>query len=91
MKQLILVPEGWPCTLRECPPGNFVLNDQLCFKTEYGAFKSVGDTKVPGDQIKWTVTHDVDAYNSAGEHMGVKEDEMVQPVIATWEESEGWH
>jgi hypothetical protein len=35
MKILRVVPEGWPCTLEECPPGHFTHKDQLCFKTEY--------------------------------------------------------
>ena len=33
---LIVVPDGWPCSLEDCPPGFFVFQNQLCFKTEYG-------------------------------------------------------
>jgi hypothetical protein len=36
MKQLVIKPTDWPCTTTDCPPGFFVSNDQLCFKTEYG-------------------------------------------------------
>ena len=36
MKRMIIKPEGWKCKLYECPPGFFVFNDHLCFKTEYG-------------------------------------------------------
>lgn len=36
MKQITLVPSGWPCTLEECPPGPFIVSDRLCFKSEYG-------------------------------------------------------
>ena len=35
MKTLSIKPDGWPCTLLECPPGFFVYEDSLCFKTEY--------------------------------------------------------
>ena len=33
-----IVPDGWPCTLEECPPGPFVsveYPNSLCFKSEY--------------------------------------------------------
>lgn len=36
MRRLIIEPDGWPCKLSECPPGHFVFDDSLCFKTEYG-------------------------------------------------------
>ena len=38
MTKLLIVPDGWPCTLEECPPGPFVTLDNpnlLCFKSEY--------------------------------------------------------
>lgn len=35
MKYLILVPDQWQCKLEECPPGFFVYEDELCFKSEY--------------------------------------------------------
>ncbi len=37
MRRLIIKPFDWKCSLDECAPGFFVYNDQLCFKTEYGA------------------------------------------------------
>lgn len=46
MRYLIMAPWGWPCKLNECPPGHFVYNDQLCFKSEYGedqAYNSAGE------------------------------------------------
>jgi hypothetical protein len=36
MKMLVINPNGWPCTFIECPPGLFVVNNDLCLKTEYG-------------------------------------------------------
>lgn len=35
MKQIKLVPYGFQCTLAECPPGLFLFNDEVCFKSEY--------------------------------------------------------
>ena len=28
-------PDGWPCTLADCPPGFFVFEGSLCSKSEY--------------------------------------------------------
>lgn len=43
-------PEGWPCTLAECPPGLFEYNGSIGFKSEYlnsegniEAFNSAGE------------------------------------------------
>jgi len=36
MKQLKIVPDGWLCTLGQCPPGLFVFQNCLGFKSEYG-------------------------------------------------------
>jgi hypothetical protein len=47
VKKLIIVPDGWKCKLNECPPGFFVYDNQLCFKTEYGkdeVYCSSGET-----------------------------------------------
>lgn len=38
MRQMLILPEGWPCTLKEAPPGPFVTLTHptlLCFKSEY--------------------------------------------------------
>ena len=35
MKKLVLNPDSWECTLEECPPGLFVFEGMVCFKTEY--------------------------------------------------------
>ena len=36
MKQLRIVPDGWPCLLGECRCGLFMFKDCLGFKSEYG-------------------------------------------------------
>lgn len=43
MIRKLIIPDGWPCVLAECPPGPFIpvsAPDQLCFKTEYGQKES---------------------------------------------------
>lgn len=36
MKKLVLVPDGWPCSLEECPPGLFLSeNKNIGLKSEY--------------------------------------------------------
>ena len=35
MKLLMIEPRGWPCALKEAPPGHFLFTDTLCFKSEY--------------------------------------------------------
>lgn len=81
MLKLIVVPDGWKCTLEECPPGFFVRThsegvNTLCFKTEYRE----DDGKIQ-------------AFNEAGEWFacGASSEEerrllIVQPVIAKWED-----
>jgi hypothetical protein len=73
MKRLLIEPSGWPCTLKECPPGFFLYEKQLCFKTEYGK------------AINFQGPYEPDAYNSAGEHFCLLDAE-VQPVTDRWEE-----
>ena len=35
MRQIILGPKGWPCSYEDCPPGLFLADNQICFKSEY--------------------------------------------------------
>lgn len=49
-------------TLADCPPGPFLFDGALGFKTEYGAMETVGPVDVPGDQVRWTVGRYPDAY-----------------------------
>lgn len=81
MKRLVINPEGWPCTLAECPPGHFLFGEYLCFKTEYAQ-------EVKGDYFP-------QSYCETGEFFwgGTKTHEersrlIVQPVTAEWEEYE---
>ena len=74
MKQLLVEPEGWPCTLEECRPGFFVYKDNLCFKSEYGGSVNCEAFVGSGE------------YLSAG---GLPHNEIiVQPVVECWSEVE---
>lgn len=70
-----IVPDGWPCSLLEAPPGPFVTlthPDLLCFKSEYAQ----DDGRVK-------------AFNSAGEYFcGEGNSEIVQPVIMIEEDDQ---
>ena len=35
MKRLILKPSGFPCSYAEARPGHILVDNQLCFKSEY--------------------------------------------------------
>jgi hypothetical protein len=35
MRRLIIEPEGWPCTLDECPPGLFMYEGTLAIKSAH--------------------------------------------------------
>jgi hypothetical protein len=73
MKRLVMVPDGWPCSLGESRPGFFIWQDNLCFKDEYG---SAGNSFNSAGEIFWG-------------GVTTKEDRsrlVVQPVEPTWEE-----
>ena len=70
MKRLIIVPDQWQCPLKECPPGFYMYEDNLCFKSEYG-FEVFCDS----GEYFWG------GVNNKEETMEF----MVQPVIAKWE------
>lgn len=70
MKILKIVPYGWPCSLEECPPGHLV------FGGEHLGYKTEYSNGVGK----------IDAYNAGGETLCISETEIVQPVIAEWEE-----
>ena len=65
MKKMIIRPTDWECTLKECPPGLFMRNGYLGFKTEYGPEIEVfnesgevfwGGVKTKGDRDNVLVT-----------------------------------
>lgn len=65
-------PVAWPdreaVALADCPPGLFLFNGTLGFKTEYRGMETVGPVNVPGDQVRWRVgTHSEVYVASSGE------------------------
>lgn len=78
MKQLILVPDGWPCSLDECPPGLFVWNDHIGFKTSYKA----------DDDAMEVYSASGDAFWYGGRNYSERSKIIVQPVSAEWIDDE---
>jgi len=74
MKRFILKPEGWLCQLKECPPGFFIYNNSLCFKTEY----KPEEVYCESGEIFWGGT-------TKDEMRQILD---VQPVVAHWEQFE---
>lgn len=73
-------------TLRECPPGPFLFEGRLGFKTEYGAMETVGPVNVPGDQVRWTVGNGIDVYVMASGEVfwgGAKSKEERDKLLVT--------
>ena len=64
MKTVTLVPDGWECSVEECPPGFFWYQGQLCFKTEYRSngdievYNSAGETFMPRQVTVQPVTYE---------------------------------
>lgn len=85
MREVRLVPHGWPCTLAECPPGPFVAVDRpdaLGFKTEYGRSQLAPecDPAQPGDRLRFVVSRLPDAY-CLGSGEAWCADVLVQPLV----------
>lgn len=77
MRRLVIIPDGWDCTIDECRPGHFLHGDVLGFKSEYSTHSSA-------------TCSNGGAFNSAGEyfHTPLKGKTVVQPVSYVWEEYE---
>lgn len=75
MRTLKLVPDGFPCKLKECPPGLFLCGADVGLKTEYGADEAYCDSGESfwGDKNKGGETGDT----------------IVTPLVAEWIDLEG--
>lgn len=73
MKRIEIKPDGWPIQIEECPPGFFMYEGQLCFKSEY-------KTEASNYQ-------DMEVFNSAGEYF-MPRNVLVQPVEVVETEEE---
>jgi len=78
MKKLVLKPEGWACTLEECPAGLFVFNDSICFKSEYRTDEGQLEAYNEAGEFFWGGTK---TYSERAKL-------VVQPVISEWEDKE---
>lgn len=72
MKQLNIVPHGFPCCLIECPPGLFLFDGTLGFRTEYGTMDSY-------------VVESGEAFWGGASDDGARAKLLVQPCIVEWE------
>lgn len=74
MKRLELIPNGWACTLDECPPGHFLFHEMVGFKSEYrnneGRIEAYCDT----GEAFWGGTTKHEDTNKL----------IVQPLTARW-------
>ncbi len=57
MLRAIIRPSDWACSVEECPPGHFMVDSQLCFKTDYltdgkpQIFNSAGEMAYFDEQV----------------------------------------
>lgn len=59
MKTVEIIPSGWPCALRDCPPGLFIFGQSLGFKSEYvGNDGRIDAFCVESGEIFWGGTSD---------------------------------
>lgn len=74
MKRMIIAPNGWECRLSECPPGAFIFEGHLCFKSEYTVDDNNVEAYNEGGEFFWggTDTH------------SERHNLIVQPVKAVW-------
>ena len=72
-KVLRILPNGWPCKLSECPPGLFVYQGSVCFKTEYRV-DGFSECYAESGEVFWGGTSDKE----------LREELVVQPCRADW-------
>lgn len=86
MKCMTLKPDGWTCTLAECPPGFFVFQDDLYLKTEYSATLN----SVEGEPEAYCSSGEVFWGGAKGvngvETCKIRRQLVVQPVLVHWQE-----
>lgn len=57
----IIKPNGWPVVIEDCPPGHFIYEGQLCFKSEYNTcevFNSAGEYFMPREVMVQPVDYE---------------------------------
>lgn len=74
MRKLELKPDGWPCKLKECPPGLFLCGETVGLKSEYKSENGNSEAFCDSGEAFWG-----DANRG-----GTADDTIVQPLIAEW-------
>lgn len=75
MKILVLKPEGWSCSLDECPSGLFLYNDNVCFKTEYHTTDGLVEAYCESGEVF-----------VGGVSSKERDNLIVQPLVSEWDE-----
>lgn len=78
MKRMIIKPAGRRCRLGKCPPGHFVLDGNLCFKTGHYTTKGHMEVYNEAGEALWGGT------NMESERVNL----LVTPVKVELEDSE---
>ena len=73
-KTCTLDPTGWPCKLKDCPPGYFAWG-----------YSPEGTDKTDSIQIGFMSEYSDKSYNEGGEYLTLDEEYMVQPLEIKWE------
>lgn len=77
MRILQLKPEGFPCKLKECPPGLFLCGENVGLKSEYNNLQGDPEAYCDSGEYFWG-----DANKG-----GTAKDTLVQPLVANWVET----
>lgn len=78
-KRLELKPDGFPLKLLECPPGFFLKDDDVCFKSKYAHGNET-------DERRSEAFCETGCYfwgGKEGDELGV-DNVIVQPLIVEW-------
>ena len=78
MKKLIMVPNGWKCVFRQCPPGFFVYHNALCMKSEYKSEELGDEAYCESGEAFWGGT----------DNKNDRDNLEVQPVAPKWVDEE---
>ena len=88
MKQLIIVPDGWQCTFKECRSGLFLQGDYLHLKTEYRSEKKSASGIPLGYYSDAYVCASGEFFMGGASDFKERDLLIVQPVEYQWEDKE---
>ena len=67
IERIELIPHGHKCKLKDCPPGFFLFENEVCLKTEYGE----NDSYLDNGEVLWGGTNSEQT----------REKHIVQPLV----------